>query len=144
MGCPVIPVRGWLCSAYSTLTNSPVLDKFGTVVFCEMALFPGIQRVKVSSRQRDLHFVPFVGSHSTAGECCFSCGFPSLSWVRAESWSSKKGKSKQVPKGRVKAQRVQGRTCAIALYLPRLCHSCVPRRGWELLLFPNKLRKIQP
>lgn len=54
---------------------------------------------RVSSRQQDLRFVPLAGAHYTVGECCFSCGFPSLSWVRAESWSTKEGKSMQPPKG---------------------------------------------
>lgn len=140
-----ILVCGWLCSAYSTRTQSPTLDKFGKVVFCEVALCPGMRWVKrVSSRQQDLRFVPLTGARHTAGECCFSCGFPSLSWVRAESWSTKEEKSKQPPKGRVKAQRMQGRTCFIAMFLPQLWHSSVPRRGWEVLLFPNKFRKIQP
>ena len=119
-------------------------SKFGKVVFCEMTLCPGMQWVKVSSKQRDLCFVPLAGTHYMASECCFSCGFPSRSWIQAESWNTKEGESKQVPKGRVKAQRMQGHTHAIALYLPRLWRSSIPRRGWDMLLFPSKFRKIQP
>lgn len=133
-------MRGWLCSASSTLPSALSLGK----LLWEMALCPGMPWVKVSSKQRDLCFVPLAGAHYTASECCFSCGFPSLSWIPAKSGSTKEGKGKQVPRGRVKAQSVQDRTCAIALHLPRLWHSPSPRRGGEVPHFPSKFRKIQP
>lgn len=109
VGCPAmqqeILVCGWLCSASSTLRNLQC-SKFGKVVFCEMALCPGMQWVKVSSEQRDLCFVPLAGTHYMASECCFSCGFPSLSWFQAvlkhrgrkeQASSQRKGESPESP-----------------------------------------------
>lgn len=109
--------------------------KFGKVVFCEVALCPGMQWGRISSKHWDLWFVPLAGTHYTESECCFHVVFH-LSWIWAESWSTKEGKSKQVPKARERAQSIQGCTW--------LWHSSIPRRGWEILFFHSKFRKIQP
>lgn len=102
------------------LPSAPSLGK----LLWEMALCPGMPWVKVSSKQRDLCFVPLVGAHYTASESCFSCGFPSLSWIPEESGSTKEGKGKQVPRGRVKAQSMQDRTglylCYCTVFTPAL------------------------
>lgn len=134
---------GWPWSASSTLSSSHLphlashqCSKFGKVVFCEVALCPGMRSGGGSPASRETSGLCLWQNTLHREWVLLSCGFPSLSWIWAESWLTKEGKNKQSLKEREKAWSTQGCTW--------LWHSSVPERGWEILLFHSKFRKIQP
>lgn len=101
-------VCGWPWSASSTLSSSHLphlashqCSKFGKVVFCEVALCPGMQWGRLSSKQGDLWFVPLAGTHYTESECCFHVVFHlSLGFEQSLGAPRKERTSKFPKKGR--------------------------------------------
>lgn len=73
-------------------------------MFCEVALCPGMQWGRLSSKQGDLWFVPLAGTHYTESECCFhvvfhlSLGFEQNPGAPRKESASKFPKKKRKPR----------------------------------------------